>query len=181
MIHFIKKELIIFIISLTIFGGAFYIYQNQDTNISSQKEEVQMTKTQIQREKTKLKKILKEYKKEKIFEQEIFTEKKLKVIPSYKKTFDIFKVRKEFKDKLNTIFGPKNFSLKFETKPKRAKFRKYIVYPVTISLNYLNTDSIKLFFDWINSKYFYSIKSLNYKADKGKGTLTIKINLLGKR
>lgn len=180
MIHFIKKELIIFIISLSIFGGVIYIYQNQGTNINAQKEQAQDLKQQISSEKRKLRKIIQNFKKEKLFEQNVIKANNLKIIQPYNYTFKIFDIRKKFKEELSLLFG-KNFRFLIKTTPKQTTFHKYVIYPVEIQLTYLNADSIKKFFDWLNSNFVYSLKSLKYNASIGNGVFQIKIDLLGEK
>ena len=180
MIHFIKKELIIFIISLSIFGGVVYIYQNQGTNINAQKEQAQSLKQQINSEKEKLNRIIINFKKEKSFEQNVIKANNLRIIEPYNYTFKIFDVRKKMKKELSLLFG-QNFRLMVKTTPEQTRFKKYVIYPVEIHLTYLNADSIKDFFNWLNSNFVYSLKSLKYDASTGNGIFKIKINLLGEK
>lgn len=174
IIHFIKKELIITIISSIIFGFSFYLYQSQKQ--FNKKEEIENLKQTIIIQKRKLKKDINKYQKEKKFEKKI---KNLKIIDK-PATLDIYKTADKLKRVFFEFFGTKNIKIFY--KPVNIKVRgvrNYIFYRIDMVIPYINKKQIIDFFNYLKDRYFYIINVVNYNTKSQK--FKISIYLLGKK
>ena len=174
ILYFIKKELIITIIASIIFGVSFYLYQSQ--NSSNKTEEINELKHTIISQKKKLKNIVKEYKKEQEFRQQI---EGLKIINN-PITLDIYKEEPILKKVFYTFFGSKSIKVSF--KPEKIKIKgikNYVFYKVNMAIPYLNSKQLIKYFDYLTSEYFYVIGNIKYSTTNQK--FIIQLYLLGKK
>ena len=175
IIHFIKKELIIAIVTSIIFALSFYLYQSQKG--FSKQDEISSLKETIIQEKNKLKKEIKEYKKEKEFEERVI--KGLKIIDK-PMTLDIYKTASKLKELMFTYFGTKNIKISYTPQKLKVKgIKHFVFYKVDMIIPYINKYQIISFFDYLNKNYFYIIHSVSY--DTKNQQFKISIYLLGKK
>ena len=174
ILHFIKKELIITIISAVIFGFSFYLYQSQKG--FNKEGEIESLKQTIIAQKNRLKKDIAEYKKEKLFEEKI---NNLKIIDK-PITLDIYKTAEELQKTFFTFFGTKDIKIGY--KPVMIKVRgikNYVFYKIDMIIPYTNKYQILQFFDYLKNRYFYIINSVSYDTKNQK--FKVSIYLLGKK
>jgi len=172
-ITYLKKDLILLFTTFCIMVVGLYLYNGLNTNTQNLKQEVESLKSQLQTEYNSLKKMIKEYNKEKQFERQ--TEEK-KLIDPYNKTLDIYFVYKDLQKQIRKIFT--NAKIQSTFKPLKGKYN-LTVYKVNIYLPYENKYFYKKFFDYLNSKYYYFYEKVNYSS-KTKN-LMLELYLIGKK
>ena len=175
IIFFIKKELIISIISLLIFFIAFILYHNQQSY--NRIEDIRMLKQSIVNEKNKLKKLIKEYDKEKNFEEKVSY---LKII-NKPETLDIYQTADNLKKTFYIFFGTKDIQVNY--KPvvfKKVKdVKNYVFYKIEMIIPYTNEYLVEKFFSYLNKKYFYVLGGIMYNTKDKKFKVTL--YLLGEK
>jgi len=172
MLQFIKKEIIITLITFIMFAISFYLYQSQDTDISMLKKESENAKVTLEKKKRELSKLQKEIAKNDKFLQGhpnlYFIDK-----PD---TFDIYKVETNLKKFTQNIFGRSSSINMNKRSPKKIN-KTYLSYNTKIVIPYNNIYRIRRYFNYLNSNYFIKESSITYNT-KGK-KFSIDLDFIG--
>jgi hypothetical protein len=136
-----------------------------------------MLKQSIVNEKNKLKKLIKEYDKEKNFEEKVSY---LKII-NKPETLDIYQTADNLKKTFYIFFGTKDIQVNY--KPvvfKKVKdVKNYVFYKIEMIIPYTNEYLVEKFFSYLNKKYFYVLGGIMYNTKDKKFKVTL--YLLGEK